>query len=111
MNDMKRLLSNRRGSQMTEAAISLPIIILAAMLMLRLFVFYLDILSTGIAEHRRALEMQDSYRGAFIRTHEDTERVELLKGGLLLMYVSKSIRTKVYLINEDVLARSSEILE
>jgi hypothetical protein len=53
-------LINKRGSQMTEAAISLPLVILTAMLMIRLFVFYLDILVTGIEEHRKALEAQDS---------------------------------------------------
>ena len=96
---------------MAEAAISLPLIILASMLMLRMFVFYLDILSTGITEHKRALEMQDSYRGAFIRTHEDEKSVELFRGGILYMDVSKRLKTKVYLINEDILVRSSEILD
>lgn len=110
MNILK-LLCGRRGSQMAEAAISLPLIILASMLMLRMFVFYLDILSTGITEHRRALEMQDSYRGAFIRTHEDEKRVELLRGGILYTDVGKRLKTKVYLINEDILVRSSEVLD
>ena len=39
---------------MTEAAISLPLVILTAMLMIRLFVFYLDILVTGIEEQESA---------------------------------------------------------
>ena len=106
-----KLLSNKRGSQMVEAAISLPLLILTAMRMLRLFVFYLDILSTGIKEHRKALEMQDSYRGVFLRTHEEETKVSLLKGGLLATDVSKRLRTKVYLINEDILVRSGEILD
>ena len=44
-DDMGRLidiLRTKRGSQMVEAAVSLPIIILAGMLLIRLFVFYLD---------------------------------------------------------------------
>lgn len=108
--DMKKL-TNKRGSQMTEAAISLPLIILASMLTVRLFVFYLDIMTTGISEHKKALQMQDSYRGASIRTHESETRVSLLRGGLLEMDVSKRMKTKVYLINEDLLVRSGEILE
>ena len=39
---------------MIEAAISLPLIILTAMLLIRMFVFYLDILTAGIKEHREA---------------------------------------------------------
>ena len=96
---------------MTEAAIALPLVILAAMLMIRMFVFCLDVLTTGIEDHRKALELQDSYTGAFIRTHEEEHRVKLLKGGLLLRDAGKTIRTKVYLINEDILVRSSEILD
>ena len=96
---------------MTEAAISLPLIILASMLMLRMFVFYLDILNTGISEHRKALEMQDSYRGVFIRTYEEEKQVELLKGGLLAKNAVKRLKTKAYLINEDILVRSGEITD
>ena len=45
---------------MIEAAISLPLIILTAMLLIRMFVFYLDILTTGIREHRKALSEQSA---------------------------------------------------
>ena len=110
---MKRLiltLRSRRGSQMVEAAVSLPIIILAAMLLLRMFVFYIEILTTGIERHMAVMEEQDSYRGAFIRTYRDEEEIALLKGGLLMMDVHKRLDIKAYMINEDILARSGEIL-
>ena len=96
---------------MTEAAISLPLIILAAMLMIRLFVFYLDILTTDIKEHRKALEAQDAYRGAVMRTYEEEIHVDMLRGGLLHRGVSKRLKVKAYLINEDLLVRSGEILD
>lgn len=96
---------------MTEAAISLPLVILTAMLMIRLFVFYLDILATGIEEHRKALEAQDSYNGAVIRTYEEEIRVDMIRGGLLQRDVSKRLKVKAYLINEDLLVRSGEILD
>ena len=110
---MKRLmqtLRGRRGSQMVEAAISLPVIILAAMLLVRLFVFYVEILTTGTERHMAVMEEQDSYRGAFIRTYRDEEEVSLLRGGLLGMDVHKRLEIKAYMINEDILARSGEIL-
>ena len=96
---------------MVEAAISLPIIILAAMLMLRMFTFYLEILTTGISEHKEAMKAQDSYRGAFIRTYHDSEDVKMLHGGLLLIDVSKKMETKAYMINEDLLVRTGELVE
>ena len=96
---------------MTEAAISLPIIILTVMLMIRLFVFYLDILTTGIEEHRKALQAQDSYSGAVMRVYEEETGVDLLSGGILQRSVSKRLEVRAYLINEDLLVRSGEILD
>jgi hypothetical protein len=94
---------------MVEAAVSLPLVILAAMLMLRMFVFYLDILTTGIEAHRDAMKMQDTYSGSFMHTYKNEERVSMLRGGLLAINVSKRLEVKAYLINEDALVRTGEI--
>lgn len=96
---------------MIEAAISLPLIILTAMLLIRMFVFYLDILTTGIREHREALREQNAYTGAMIRTYETEKEVILLRGGVLKRNVSKRLDIKAYLINEDFLVRSGEALD
>jgi hypothetical protein len=106
-----RVLTSKRGSQMVEAAISLPVIIITSMLLIRMFVFYLDILTTGIREHMEALEAQDSYDGVMIRTYETAEEVILLRGGVLKSNASKRIDVKAYLINEDFLVRSGEALD
>lgn len=104
-------LKNKQGSQMVEAAVSLPVIILAGMLMLRMFVFCVEVLTVEIKEHRDALEAQSAYRGALIRTYEKSRDVSLLKGGLLKMDVRKKLEIKAYMINEDLLVRSGEILD
>ena len=109
-NKLCDLTFNKRGSQFTEAAIVIPVMILAAMLMLRMFTFYLEILTTGISGHREALKEQQAYRGASIRLYKKTEKVIMFKGGLLKMDVSKTLDTKAYLINEDFLVRSGEVL-
>ena len=66
---IKRYLISKRGSQMVEAAISLPLILITAMLLIRMFVFYMDILTTGIREHRAALNEQDAYSGVTKRSY------------------------------------------
>ena len=108
---MIRYLSSKRGSQMVEAAMSIPLIIITAMLLIRLFVFYLDILTVWIREHREALEAQASYKGVMLRTYESAEEVIMLRGGVLKRNVSKRINVKAYLINEDFLVRSGEALD
>ncbi len=96
---------------MTEAALSLPLIIITAMLLVRLFVFYLDILTTGIRAHNEAMEAQDDYRGMSIRVYDASEEVTMLSGGVLRRNVSKSIYVKAYLLNEDFLVRSGEAID
>ncbi len=96
---------------MVEAAISLPLMLITAMLLIRMFVFYLDILTTGIKEHREALEAQHAYSGVIMRTYEERKEVILLKGGVLRSNVSKRLDIKAYLINEDFLVRSGEAID
>lgn len=105
-----RLISNKRGDEMVEAGIALPIVILGIMLLLRLFVFYIQILNTGISEHEKALLAWDSYSGKTMKIYESEARVEMLKGGLLGFNVDKSIESKAYFFNEDVLVRAGEAL-
>lgn len=91
---------------MVEAAICVPVLILTGMLMLRLFTFYLEILSTGINEHMAALEAWDSYSGAVLRKYSRETEVKMLRGGLLKKDLSKVIRTRTYMINEDFMVRA-----
>lgn len=106
-----RTIRSRKGTELVEAAVSFPILILSAMLMLRMFVFCLEILSTGVHEHLAMLEAWDSYRGAGISGYSTEKDVGMLRGGILQMDVSKNISIRTYLINEDVLVRAGELLD
>ena len=94
-----------------EAAVIMPLIILTSMLLLRTFTFYLEILSTGISEHMRALEACDGYRGAGVRKYSTEKEIRMLKGGLLKIDLTKRIDTSSYMINEDLLVRAGEIFD
>lgn len=106
-----RALTNKRGAEMVEGAISLPLIILTAMLLVRVFTFYLEILNTSVAEHIEALERWDSYSGAGFQVYKKTREVKLLRGGVLLFDARKEINTKCYMMNEDMMVRASEALQ
>lgn len=110
MERMTGLLRNKKGSQMVEAAIVVPVVILAAMLLIRMFVFYIEILTAGIEGHREAMEAQDSYKGVFMRTYETERHLTLAKGGLLMKDAGKKIKIRTYLVNEDILVRSGEAI-
>ena len=105
------LVTNKKGAEMVEASISMPIIILTIIILLRLFTFYLSILTTGINEHESAFEAWDSYSGAMMKKYEREEHVYMLKGGVLGMDLEKTINTEAYFYNEDNMVRASDLLE
>jgi len=90
---------------MVEAAIALPLIILSIMLLIRLFTFYLEILSTGIQEHEKAIESLKQYDGVSNSIYENIETIKLVSGGVLETDLNKEIYTKAYLYNEDSMVR------
>ena len=57
------------------------------------------------------MEASDSYRGVFLKTYHDSKEIKMLHGGLLMIDVSKKMDTKAYMINEDVLVRTGEIVD
>ena len=89
----------------------MPVLILTAMLLLRTFTFYLEILSSGINEHLSALEAWDAYSGAGFRKYSSECDIEMIRGGMLKIDVTKRINTKSYMINEDVLVRAGDLLD
>lgn len=96
---------------MVEAAIAIPIIIIASMLLIRLFVFYIEILVSGVNAHEEALEKADAFENRLVSRYEDEIKIDFLRGGLLLKDVSKTIRVEKHMINEDAVVRANEILE
>lgn len=105
-----RLIFNKKGSEMVEASISMPIVILAIILLLRLFTFYIQIITSSINEHEKALEAWDAYNGQTMKTYESTCDVEMLKGGLLGFNLKKRINSKAYFFNEDNLVRVGDAI-
>ncbi len=102
----KRVIGNKKGNEMVEASISLPIIILTIMLLIRILTFYLEILCTGIEEHEKAIDEWNAYDGSLMKIYESFEKVEMLRGGLLRFDLSKTIETRAYFFNEDGMVRS-----
>lgn len=96
---------------LVEGAIVFPIIILSAFLLIRMFVFCLEILDTGICEHHKALEEWDSYNGIAVRVYTENTNVSMFRGGLLDFNLVHGIDTKSYLINEDFLVRAGEVID
>ncbi len=111
MHDFAKILKSNKGEEMVEAAIALPAVILIALLMLRVFTFYLEILNAGIKEHEKAVEAWSKFKGAGISEYRTERKINLMPGGFLQNAGTKKIETKAYLINEDVIVRAGAIVK
>jgi hypothetical protein len=110
MKVLKTTLFNRKGNGMVEASIVMPIAILAVLLMIRLFVFYIEILDSGVKEHENAIEAMSAYERRLPQKYESERIVTFAKGGLLKASFSKIIETELFFYNEDEIVRAGELL-
>lgn len=109
MSKCNKKIFNKKGSEMVEASLSMPIVILAILLLLRLFVFYIQILTTSIDEHNAAWKTWGDYNGRTIKKYVHSMELDMVKGGLLHMDISKKYHTETYMFNEDYFVRLGEI--
>lgn len=104
-------MNNKRGSQLVEASIVMPLIILIIILMLRVLVFYLEIINMGVKEHEEAFSRWDESEAAVIEIYETEESVSLLPGGILESEFGKTLQVKAYFLNEDAFVRAHSVLK
>lgn len=107
---MKRILKSRRGNEFVEAAVAIPLITAAVLLILNLFVFYLNILATGVKDHKEACRRWDSDRKAVIKVYRKSESVRMAPTGILRTRPECRLEIRSYEFNEDLLVRAKEVL-
>lgn len=107
----KTMLTNRRGSQFVEASVAVPIAILAVLLLVRIFVFYLEILNMGVKEHEKFFAEWDAYGEGIYHKYEEKASVSMLGGGLLGIDLKNTLEIEANLYNEDKIVRSRIIAE
>lgn len=111
MLQISKLIQNKKGSAMVESAIVLPLAIFITVLLVRVFAFYMEILDTGVVQHREALMKNDAYTGKIVHKSHESEIISIAGGSLLGFDLSKKIESNMYLINEDFLVRSHEAFD
>lgn len=111
MKNLINRVTNKRGNEIVEASISLPIILLTIFLLLRIFTWYLSILTTGIKEHEKALKRWDEYKGETMERYENSNNIYMLSGGILKFDLKKEIITEAYFFNEDNIVRANTLLK
>ena len=103
--------SNKRGEQMVEASIVLPIIILVIMLLIRLCTFYLECLITQTNMHRKMLSKWDSTKSPVVKALNDSRDINYANLGLAEGLIRKTIEVKGFVVSEDKLVRVGDTVE
>ena len=105
-----RIWKNQKGNEFVEASIAIPIITMVVILILNLFVFYLNILVTGVCAHKEVTDAWDSENNVAVKTQTRMERIQMPGTGLLRKSLSSDLEIKSYHFNEDFILRAKELI-
>lgn len=102
---------NKRGEQMVEASIVLPIIILVIMLLVRLCTFYLECLIAQTNMHRKMLVKWDNTNSPIVKTISETRDINYVNLGLAEGLIRKSVEVKGFTVREEKFVRVGDSVE
>lgn len=101
-----KILFDKRGEEIVEASIVLPIIILVIILLIRLCTFYLECLISQTNLHSQMLDKWDASRSPIVKSFDERKNVNYMNKGLAEDMLNKTIEAKAYSICEDNLVRA-----
>lgn len=108
--EYRALWRNRRGNEFVEAAIVIPIITAVVMLILNLFVFYLNILVTSEKVHRDTWKSWDMGTEATLEVHHRNIQTRMASRGILNFLPECERDVRYYELNEDRMTRAKDLI-
>ena len=100
----------KRGEEIVEAVMVLPILILTILSLILLIVYYFSCLNTQVSLHKQLI--QDAmYSKAIFEIENKTEETSSEIGGVVSMVMSKKLAGRIYRINEADLIRAGEMMQ
>lgn len=93
----RRVRLNKKGEEIVEAAIVLPLIILVILSMILLLIFFYSCLQSQIDVHHELLKRQETFSGLY-QISARSECTEKQMQGLSQMVMRKEFRGQMYLM-------------
>lgn len=113
MKHLKNLMGNimsKKGSEMVEAAIVIPIIILTFLSMIMLIIYFYSCLICHVDLEYELIKKERNSNAIFERLQE-TEDVSKKIGGAVLFFMRKEYDAEIYCLNETKMIRLGEFLD
>lgn len=107
---MHRLGVNKKGSEMIEAAVVLPLLLLAVISIIYLGLFCYNLFMEQLEVQRVLLEEAKGDASVFSILREDAE-IGGISDGLFKGGFGKSYSQRLYIINEEIFVRGGSLIE
>lgn len=101
---------DKRGEEIVEATIVLPVIILSILSMIMLMIFFFACLNTQMTVHQQLVEKALNSRSV-MKVGTSEEYVSRGTGGVVTMILNKKVKGRCYLINEAEAIRLGEAVD
>jgi len=103
------MIRNRRGDEIVEAAMVLPILILIILSMILLIVYFFSALCSQTDLHRQILTETAENDAAYAQIKKESETSSELKGAVNL-HIGRKISAKGYVLHPADLLRAGEMI-
>lgn len=101
---------NKKGDEIVEAAMVLPILILTILSLILLIVYYFSCLNAQVDLHRQMVK-DAMYSETVFEIQNKTKETSSEIGGVISMIMSKKLEGKIYMINEADIIRAGEVVQ
>ena len=104
-------VNNKKGEELVEATMVLPIVIIITFIIIRFSIYYYQILDTRVNLHRDILNeaYSNSYHG--LNVIEKEEKVEFIDEFILFDPICYNIKASYFKYNETDIVMAGDIIE
>lgn len=102
-------MKSKRGEEMVEAALVLPLLILTILSLILLILYYHTALQSQTELHSRLLAEAAESKAVYKRI-EDSKRVSSEMGGIVSMVMKKEIDSSIYVLRPAAILRTGELI-
>lgn len=102
-------MRNKKGEEMVEAAMVLPLLILTVLSLILLIIYYYCALNCQIDLHR-SQRAEASGSKAVYRVIKDEKSVSKEMGGIITMMMRKEINSEFHILRPAAIVRTGEMI-
>ncbi|MBK5253643.1 MAG: hypothetical protein JJE03_04135 [Peptostreptococcaceae bacterium] len=103
----RNILKKKTGEELIEASITMPIIILITMLLIRLTVFFYDVLNTGVELHQELINQSKEFDKCYVKVIEEERDLALLSE----IGINIKVYGKEHIFSEGKVVMAGDLIE